>query len=54
MSVLLKRSSGALNVDECPYGCCTILYGRNVRLIRRSVKRREQRDWQKEVSNERH
>ena len=49
MSVLLKRSTGALNLCECPYGCCTILYGQHVRKLRRSAKRRERRNWKKEV-----
>lgn len=50
MSVLLKRSDGALNVDECPYGCCTILYGSHVKHIRRSIKRRERQAWKREVA----
>ena len=49
MSVLLKRSDGALRVDECPFGCCTILYGSHVKSIRRTVKRRERAAWKKEV-----
>ena len=32
MSVLLKRSLGGLP-QECPYGCCTPIYGKNVKLV---------------------
>ena len=51
MSVLLKRSLGGLP-KECPYGCCTPIYGKNVKLVRRQVRRREKRDWQKQLSKD--
>ena len=52
MSVLLKRSEAGLGLNECPYGCCTPLYGKNVNFIRRTLKRRERAAWKKEVAND--
>lgn len=37
---------------SCPYGCCTV-YGkpcrRNLQPIKRAIKRREARDWEREA-----
>lgn len=43
MAVLLKRSKGGVP-GECPYGCCTDVYGRNVKHTRRRIKRAEKRN----------
>lgn len=42
MSVLLKRGGGVARFPhECPYGCCTPVYGKNVKNVRRAIKRGE-------------
>lgn len=51
MSVTLKRSEG-VTPPECPYGCCTDLYGKNVKNVRRIAKRRSERKWKKELRSE--
>lgn len=43
MAVSLKRSKGGVP-GECPYGCCTDVYGRNVKHTRRRIKRAEKRN----------
>lgn len=46
MSVLLKRSSGVIR-NECKYGCCTDVYGKNVKHVRRRIRRVENRRWRR-------
>lgn len=48
MSVIIKRSdkTGAIP-NECPYGCCTTIYGKNTKRVRRNIKRRERNQWKK-------
>lgn len=48
MAVCLKRSEG-VTPPECPYGCCTQLYGKNVRFLRRSAKRRDRQKFRRSV-----
>lgn len=53
MSVLIKRSSSATSIPaECPYGCCTEVFGKNVKHVRRSAKRRDRREWKREAASE--
>mgnify|MGYP000863220247 CR=1 FL=1 len=50
MSVMLKRSSKLKAIpQECEYGCCTTVYGRNVPRIRRQVRSSEKSSLQAEV-----
>lgn len=64
MSVILKATSAKdFLPPECPYGCCGTLAearhragstgrrsrARSVQVARRSVKRREERRWRREV-----
>lgn len=49
MSTVIKRSEGAIMRQECPYGCCTPVHGKNVKQIRRTLKRRERQTWRREV-----
>lgn len=37
MAVVLKRSEKHMP-QECRYGCCTEVYGKNVKRIRRRIK----------------
>lgn len=48
--VLSKRNR---RVQECAYGCCTPVHGKNVRHIRRSLKHRERADVRREIANAR-
>lgn len=48
MSVLLKRAEGVIP-NECHYGCCTELYGKNVPKYRRTAKRRSRQEFRREV-----
>lgn len=50
MAVCLKRSEGVVP-PECPYGCCTPVYGKNVRFIRRTAKRRSRQDFKRSIRN---
>lgn len=52
MSVALKRSEANRGVipPECPYGCCTSVYGRNVKRVRREVKRKDNEQFRRDVS----
>lgn len=51
MSVMMKRSEKNKAFPlECPYGCCTPVYGKNVKNVRRSVKRSEKQKWKREVN----
>lgn len=53
MSVLLKRSTEAMSIlPECPYRCCSEVYGKNVKNVRRQVKRKDRNNWKKEVQRE--
>ena len=49
MAVLLKRSTGGVP-PECPYGCCTEVYGRNVVKVRRRMKRASEREWRRTLA----
>lgn len=52
MAVTLKRSNKTgLIPNECPYGCCTEMYGRNIPNIRRSVKRSDNQRFRKDLRN---
>lgn len=52
MSVVIKRSDKTNAVPrECPYGCCTTIYGKNTKRVRRNIKRRERAMWKKMVEN---
>lgn len=47
MAVLLKRTAGVVR-NECDYGCCTDVYGRHVKVVRRRIKRALNRRWKRE------
>jgi len=50
MAVLLKRSTKSSHIpQECTYGCCTTIYGKNVSKVRRSIKRASNADWKREA-----
>ncbi len=49
MAVMLKRSAEAHIPAECVYGCCTTVYGKNVRKVRRRVKRASNAAWKREL-----
>lgn len=51
MSVILKRSNGVIG-DECPYRCCSSLYGRHVKPMRRKVKRSERQQWKRDLAKD--
>ena len=52
MSVLIKRSNKTNAIpNECPYGCCTTIYGKNTKRVRRNIKRRERNQWKKIVEH---
>lgn len=50
MSVMMKRSekNDAFPL-ECQYGCCTTVYGKNVKKVRRTIKRSEKQKWKREA-----
>lgn len=50
MAVLIKRSEAPVGM-ECPWRCCTEVYGKNVKKIRRAIKRREARAWRRDQEN---
>lgn len=52
MSVILKRSESLHIPRECPYGCCTVLYGKSVPIIRRRAKRAEKQAWKRATKEE--
>ena len=52
MSVIIKRSEGVVGVNECSYGCCTPVYGKNVKKIRRTAKRAENQKVRKDIERE--
>lgn len=49
MSVIIKRSKNSHIPNECEYGCCTTVFGKNVPKIRRSIKRAEKAAWKREL-----
>lgn len=49
MAVLIKRSETVHIPNECVYGCCTTVYGKNVTKVRRSIKRAGKAAWHREV-----
>jgi hypothetical protein len=49
MAVLIKRSKSSHIPQECIGGCCTVVYGRNVPKLRRSIKRSENAAWKREL-----
>lgn len=52
MAVSLKRSTPDMCIlNECEYGCCTDVYGKNVRRIRRQVRRVGERNFRRELRN---
>lgn len=51
MSVLIKRSVSSIGVAECPYGCCTPIYGKSTKRMRRLIKRSEQNKVRKFTKN---
>ena len=48
MSVVLKRSEKHMP-QECRYGCCTEVYGKNVKLFRRRIKHSGKNSFKREV-----
>lgn len=52
MSVVIKRSKTTHVPNECVYGCCTTVYGKNVQKVRRTIKRADRQDWKREVKSE--
>lgn len=50
MATMLKRSLG-VTPPECIYGCCTQLYGKHVPHVRRSAKRREKQQFNRDLRN---
>lgn len=53
MSVLLKRSTEVMSIlPECAYRCCSEVYGKNVKIMRRQLKRKDRNNWKKEVKRE--
>lgn len=54
MAVMLKRSSKNRAVrNECGYGCCTSLYGKNTQRVRRQVKAAERANVRRLIASER-
>lgn len=51
MSVVIKRSEIPV-AYECGYGCCTDVYGKHVRKIRRALKRRQEQTWRRDLRRE--
>lgn len=52
MSVMLKRSSKLKAIpQECEYGCCTTVYGRNVSRIRKQIRSSEKSNLQSEMQD---
>lgn len=52
MSVMMKRSEKNHAFPlECQYGCCTPVYGKNVKHVRRQIKRSEKQKWKREVNS---
>lgn len=53
MSVLLKRSTEVMAIrPECPWRCCSDVYGKHVKSIRRQVKQKDRNKWKSEVRQE--
>lgn len=48
MSVVLKRSEKHMP-QECRWGCCTEVYGKSVKFVRRRVKRASKNAFRREV-----
>lgn len=49
MAVLIQRSKTTHIPQECVYGCCTSVYGKNVKKVRRTIKRAENQTWKRDV-----
>lgn len=53
MSVLLKRSTEVMAIrPECPWRCCSDVYGKHVKALRRQVKQKDRNKWKNEVRQE--
>lgn len=53
MAVSLKRSEGVCP-PECKYGCCTEMYGKNVKKMRRRARRATERETQRLIAQTSH
>ena len=54
MAVLLKKSSGprATALCECRWGCCSEVYGKNVKRVRRRLRHVEKSTWKRQIRKE--
>lgn len=54
MAVLIKRSNKHSAIrNECGYGCCTDVYGKNTARIRRQIKAAEKAQVRRQIMDER-
>lgn len=49
MSIVLKRSQEQFCPPECVYGCCTEVYGKNVKFLRRQAKRASNQKFRRQL-----
>lgn len=49
MAVQIKRSEGHIPM-ECPCGCCTTVYGKHVKQVRRIVKHKDRAAARREIN----
>lgn len=50
MAIIIKRSEMGGIRNECVYGCCTDVYGKNVPKVRRRLKRRGEQLWRRDLA----
>ena len=48
MNMLLKPTTVGARAHACGHRCCTDIRGKNVKLVRRAMKRSERQAWKKE------
>lgn len=51
MAVSMKRSDG-ICPPECEYGCCTEIYGKNVKAVRRRIRKRARQEARRVIAQE--